>query len=187
VVIVPPKDRWHTEFQSAGDSLRNALGALAVRIDHIGSTSVPGLVAKDIIDIQVTVGVLNEVELAVPLARAGFELTSRNRYDHQPSGASGPPSDWQKLFAEPARGRPINVHVRAAGRPNQRYALLCRDFLRDHSAAAEAYGLFKLRLAALGIDSGVYADIKDPVFDLIVQAAERWATAVRWEPGPSDA
>ena len=57
----------------------------------------------------------------------------------------------------------MNIHVRVAGRRNQRYALLCRDFLRSRPAAAQAYGLFKHRLAAVGIESGVYADIKDPV------------------------
>jgi GrpB-like predicted nucleotidyltransferase (UPF0157 family) len=58
--------------------------------------------------------------------------------------------------------RPMHVHVRAAGRANQRYAWLCRDFLRAHPTAAEAYAQFKQRLAAVGMTSGVYADIKDP-------------------------
>jgi GrpB-like predicted nucleotidyltransferase (UPF0157 family) len=81
----------------------------------------------------------------------------------------------------------MNVHVRAAGRPNQRFALLCRDFLRAHPATATAYGLFKQRLATVGIDSAIYAEIKDPVFDLIVQAAETWATTTAWQPGPTGA
>ena len=81
----------------------------------------------------------------------------------------------------------MNVHVRVAGRPNQRYARLCRDFLRAHPTAADAYALFKQRLAAQGIESSVYADIKDPVFDLILHAAEGWAARTGWQPAPSDA
>ena len=105
VTIVEPKATWPAEFDSIAATLRKALGPLALRIDHIGSTSIPGLAAKDILDIQVTVASLNELELEAPLARAGFPLASRNRFDHQPPGASGPPSDWQKLYAEPASGR----------------------------------------------------------------------------------
>jgi hypothetical protein len=53
--------------------------------------------------------------------------------------------------------------------------------------AVEAYALFKQRLAAQGMESGAYADIKDPVFDLIMHAAEGWAARTGWQPTPSDA
>ena len=187
VTVVAPSETWAAEFGSVGARLRNELGALALRIDHIGSTAVPGLAAKDILDIQVTVAALDEALLAPVFKRAGFRITSRNRSDHQPPGTGRPATDWQKLYVEPVHGRPMNVHVRVAGRPNQRYALLCRDFLRAHPTAAEAYALFKQRLAAQGMDSSVYADIKDPVFDLILQAAEGWAARTGWQPAPSDA
>jgi GrpB-like predicted nucleotidyltransferase (UPF0157 family) len=186
VSVVPPSETWAAEFQVVGERLRRALGDLALRIDHIGSTSVAGLAAKDILDIQVTVAALDEARLTTAFAGADFRLTSRNRSDHQPPGHAGAATDWAKLFAEPASGRRINVHIRVAGRPNQRYALLCRDFLRAHPSAVEAYALFKQRLAAQGMDSGVYADIKDPVFDLIMLAAEAWAAMTGWQPGPTD-
>jgi GrpB-like predicted nucleotidyltransferase (UPF0157 family) len=64
------------------------------------------------------------------------------------------------------------VHVRVEGRPNQRYALLFRDYLRAHPDAAAAYAALKRALAALGIDREVYADVKDPACDLIFVAAE---------------
>ncbi len=184
---MPPRETWAAEFQSVGARLRRELGALAQRIDHIGSTSVPGLAAKDILDIQVTVASLDEALLAPAFARAAFRLTARNRSDHEPAGTDGPASDWQKLYVEPVSGRRMNIHVRVTGRPNQRYSLLCRDFLRAHATAAEAYALFKQRLAAQGMESGVYADIKDPVFDLIMHAAESWAARTGWQPAPSDA
>ena len=59
VTIVPYQPTWPGEFQSIAMGLRDALGTLALRIDHIGSTSVPGLHAKDRIDIQITVVSLN--------------------------------------------------------------------------------------------------------------------------------
>ena len=56
VEIIPYKVSWPAEFQEIAAPLRHALGSLALRIDHIGSTSVPALPAKDVIDLQITVG-----------------------------------------------------------------------------------------------------------------------------------
>jgi GrpB-like predicted nucleotidyltransferase (UPF0157 family) len=64
VTVLAPSETWASEFGSVGARLRNELGALALRIDHIGSTAVPGLAAKDILDIQVTVAALDEALLA---------------------------------------------------------------------------------------------------------------------------
>jgi len=60
IVIAPYDPQWPLEFQRLGDPLRTALGDLALRIDHIGSTAVPGLSAKDVIDVQITVSTLNK-------------------------------------------------------------------------------------------------------------------------------
>jgi len=190
--IVAPSPGWPAEFAEVATPLRAALEGLALRIDHIGSTAVPGLAAKDVIDLQVTVTALDAAALAPGFARAGFLPAPDNpRRDHRPPGATGPDADWAKLFFRPAPGafggRPINLHVRVAGRANQRYALLFRDYLRAHPLAAQAYGELKRRLAALGLDTAVYAEVKDPACDLILLAAEPWARHTRWQPGPSDA
>jgi GrpB-like predicted nucleotidyltransferase (UPF0157 family) len=76
----------------------------------------------------------------------------------------------------------VNVHVRIHERANQRYALLFRDYLRAHPDAARAYAQVKAGIAALAPDTGRYADAKDPVCDLIYDAAEVWARDVDW-PG----
>ena len=179
VIIVEPKASWPSEFDAISRSLRDALGPLALRIDHIGSTAVPGLPAKDLIDIQVTVAALDRARLAPALARAGF-VDQDIGQDHRPPGTTGPDDDWRKLFFQAGSGRPVNVHVRMAGRPNQRYALLFRDYLRAHPESAAAYASLKRALAALGIDRGVYADVKDPACDLIFIAAEDWAAQTGW-------
>ena len=188
IEIAPYSPAWPREFQRLAGKIRAALGDQALRIDHIGSTSVPGLDAKDRIDIQVTVASLDE---ANPLGAAGFEeffAHPDGHHDHRPPGADGPDEDWTKrLFNTPGTERQANVHVRAANRANQRYALLFRDYLRAHPAAVEAYAELKRRLAAELRNVGVYADVKDPACDLIIVAAEDWAEAIGWEPGPSDA
>jgi GrpB-like predicted nucleotidyltransferase (UPF0157 family) len=183
ILIEPYSERWPDDFRRVAEGLRAVLGERASRIDHIGSTSVPGLAAKPVIDVQVTVAGLPD---AAPLADAGPEELGAFS-DHRPPGANGPASDWQKrLFVRRAAPR-ANVHVRVAGRPNQRYAVLFRDYLRGHPDAADAYAELKRRLARELGDVGTYADVKDPACDLIAVAAETWASASGWQPGPSDA
>jgi len=179
VTIVEPKASWPAEFATISTSIREALGPLALRVDHIGSTAVPGLPAKDVIDVQVTVAALDRERLARVLVRAGFVVQAIGN-DHRPPGATGPDDDWRKLFFHAGSGRPVNLHIRVAGRPNQRYALLFRDYLRAHPESAAAYAALKRALAALGIDRGVYADVKDPACDLIYIAAEDWAAQAGW-------
>ena len=179
VTIVEPKATWPNEFERISASIRDALGALALRIDHIGSTSVPGLPAKDVIDVQLTVAALDRDRLTPALARAGFAEQGIGN-DHRPPGASGPDDDWRKLFFQAGSGRPVNLHVRVSGRPNQRYPLLFRDYLRAHPQSAAAYARLKRALAALEIDRGVYADVKDPACDLIFIAAGDWAEQTGW-------
>jgi GrpB-like predicted nucleotidyltransferase (UPF0157 family) len=165
--------------------VRAALGPAALRIDHIGSTAVPGLPAKNVIDIQVAVADLN---VADALAAAGFRAFAEALYDHRPPRDESADSQWSKrLFVEPADERRANVHVRVVGNANQRYALLFRDYLRTHPATAEAYAELKRRLAAHMHDTDTYAEVKDPAVDLIALAAEEWAAATGWKPAPSDA
>jgi GrpB-like predicted nucleotidyltransferase (UPF0157 family) len=181
--IEPHHEEWPKEFARIAQTIRAALGERALRIDHIGSTAVAGLDAKDVIDVQVTVTHLLD---AAPLRTAGF-AESVGFQDHRPPGADGPDEDWSKrFFTQPDGMRRVNVHVRARGRPNQRYALLFRDFLRAKPRAAEAYARLKHGLAGVLHDSGTYADVKDHAVDLIVIAAEDWAAATGWQPGPSD-
>lgn len=172
------------DFVRLGKRIRSALGERALRIDHIGSTAVPGLAAKDVVDIQITVARLED---AHPLLKAGFR-EEIGFGDHRPPGSEGSEKSWAKrFFIQPDEERRANVHVRVAGRPNQRYALLFRDYLRSHPLAADAYAELKRRLTAEIRDRGRYADVKDPACDLIAVAAEEWAAATGWQPGPSGA
>jgi GrpB-like predicted nucleotidyltransferase (UPF0157 family) len=189
VEIVPYDHRWPADFAAIGAALRGALGDLALRIDHIGSTSVPGLAAKDRIDVQLTVPDFERIELAqAALEQLGYTSVPGTLRDHEPPGWAGSDEQWQKrFFRAPPGQRPTNLHVRAAGRANQRYPLLFRDYLRAHPRSAAAYAELKRRLADNLRDLETYPDVKDPACDLIFVAAEEWAVVTTWQLGPSDA
>jgi GrpB-like predicted nucleotidyltransferase (UPF0157 family) len=187
IEIVPYRESWPAEFGNIASALRRVLGPPALRIDHIGSTSVPGLVAKDVIDVQVTVAALDEPVVSA-VTSLGYVLREGVRRDHCPPGFSGREDEWEKLFfIQPEGQRRTNLHVRVLGRANQRYALLFRDYLRVHPATAEAYGELKRRLAQNLADPETYPDVKDPAVDLVIFAAEAWAEATNWQPGETDA
>lgn len=187
IAIVACRPIWIVEFQEIAAALRAGLGDVALRIDHIGSTSVPHLCAKDVIDLQVTVARLDGV-IAERLRHLGFVQYPEIAGDHVPAGYAGPGSNWAKLFfVQPTGQRRINIHVRQSGRPNQRYALLFRDYLVAHPQAAAAYGELKRRLAESLDSEDAYADVKDPAVDLIYFAAEEWAAHSRWQSQPGTA
>jgi GrpB-like predicted nucleotidyltransferase (UPF0157 family) len=176
ILITPYDPRWPHEFEAVRSSLQEILGALALRIDHIGSTSVPGLGAKDVIDIQITVQALTP-EVRQKLIEAGYEHREAITHDHVPLGEDDDPKLWAKFcFVQTTGQRRANIHVRAAGNPNQRYPLLFRDYLRAHPNSAHTVELIKRQLARYHADDvEAYYDIKDPVYDLIWDAAQEWA------------
>ena len=181
IVIVAYRPEWPEEFERIRDWLAGALGEEALRIDHIGSTAVPGLAAKDIIDVQVTAAALDVSVLDSAFARIGCTRAGEIDRDHAPPTAT-PDDDWRKLYYRPPAGmRPTHLHVRRAGSANGRYALLCRDYLRAHPLAAGAYAQVKLALARQdAYDGDRYYDVKDPVCDIIMAGAEDWAAATGW-------
>ena len=188
ISIVAYKTSWPNEFLEKGRMLRNILADLALRIDHIGSTSVPGLAAKDVIDIQITAERLSpQLESAMNLA--GFQRLPNITRDHIPPGKDEEAHEWEKWFFQPASaGRRVNVHVRMPRRANQRYAILFRDYLRAFPAIAQAYGQVKEAIVKYHPeqDMEAYYDIKDPVCDIIYGGAEQWAASTNCQAGPSD-
>jgi GrpB-like predicted nucleotidyltransferase (UPF0157 family) len=202
VEIIPYQPTWPAEFVEIALPLRRALGELALRIDHIGSTAVPGLAAKDVIDIQITVATLpasgthrGDDALLAPMTSLGYVYKAEIFRDHAIPGFTGPDSEWEKWYFHQPAGCPpsgarsahrTHIHVRVQGRANQRYALLFRDFLRAHPVTAEAYAELKRRLSKYLADPQDYPFVKDPAVDLIYLAAEEWASAVGWRPGPPD-
>ena len=95
IIIAPYNPNWRDEFVTIGVPLRQALGDLALRIDHIGSTAVLGLAAKDIIDVQIAVRSLDPTVEAA-LGRAGYARVTHITQDHVPPGGVTESAEWVK-------------------------------------------------------------------------------------------
>ena len=116
-------------------------------------------------------------------ARARFEprLGGAIVHDHVPDWWDGDATAWSKRLYGPAAGeRRVNAHVRIAGSPNERYALLFRDYLRAHDDVRDRWGETKREIAASVADIDGYLDVKDPLTDDLMRAAEKWAEAAGW-------
>jgi dephospho-CoA kinase len=190
-VLVPYRGEWAEQAARIMARLATAAPGLILAVDHIGSTSVPGLPAKDVIDLQLGVSSMDDADRAAPLlAKAGFPLVPGARSD-TPKPAEPDPWLWQKRFhanADPCR--PVNLHVRVAGSPGWRYALMFRDWLRDDPAALRLYAAHKESLAARFAGSGstsAYAEAKEPWFTEVAWPGMcAWAERTQWQP-PSSA
>ncbi|MDR6319314.1 GrpB family protein [Actinoplanes couchii] len=172
---------WVRRGEAVVREVAGGLGSLAVRVEHIGSTAVPGMAAKPVFDVQASVLDL-DVAFDGPLTGLGFERLPY-QHDHVPAGCGDSPALWVKRFWL-RRGdgvEPVNLHLRLAGSPNERLALLFRDWFRAHPAAVPAYAAFKSVLAvAVDGDLDAYTEVKDPVVDLVAVVAEEWAAATGW-------
>jgi GrpB-like predicted nucleotidyltransferase (UPF0157 family) len=135
--IVPYDPRWPAAFEVEAARLRAALGAVALRIDHHGSTSVPGLAAKPIIDIQVSVAALRPLDAyAVPLRGLGYTYLEH------------PDDEFAPFFHRPAQWpHTHHVHVVEYGGAEERRTLAFRDYLRGNLEAAGEYERLKRQLA----------------------------------------
>jgi dephospho-CoA kinase len=192
--LTPADPAWPEQARRIVARITTACGEKALRVDHIGSTAVPGLDAKDSIDIQVTVESLSVAdELAPQLLPAGYPRiedisadvagadarSTVERYDH-----SVDPALWHKRIhgsADP--GRPAYVHVRVDGWPNQQFALLFVDWLGAHPDVRGEYRAVKRKAEeAAGGDLARYGAIKQAWFLGAYRRAWDWADAVGWRP-----
>jgi GrpB-like predicted nucleotidyltransferase (UPF0157 family) len=184
-VVVSYNSNWPVLAARALEALKSPFSGLATRFEHIGSTAIPHMAAKDVLDLQISVldlgGIVDSV--AIPLRLLGFEQ-SPYESDHIPAGTVDSPENWAKrlwLRRTPDEAA-VNLHVRRSGAPNERLALLFRDWFRGHPAAVPAYASFKKSLAGLCPDIEAYSDIKDPVVDVVIAGAEEWASSTGWRP-----
>ncbi|MFO1414826.1 MAG: GrpB family protein [Burkholderiales bacterium] len=138
VTLCEPSPGWPAAFAAEAALIRARLGARALRIDHVGSTAVPGLVAKPVIDLQVSLASLAERrEVAADLATLGYRHVHVGDFDFvYPFFAKG--TAWPATH---------HVHLCAAGSPQERVHLAFRDCLRLHPAIAAEYVRLKRRLA----------------------------------------
>ena len=177
VAIVPYDPQWPELFSKLGTCLRKALGHTTLRIDHIGSSAVPGLDAKPIIDVQISVVSFDRLDaFRTPIEGLGFVLRAEN------------PDLTKRYFREGPGERRTHIHVRRAGSWAEQFALLFRDYMRTHEQDAMRYAEVKHRLAEqYGADRLGYTEAKSAIVWEIMVKADRWSQETGWEPGPSDA
>jgi GrpB-like predicted nucleotidyltransferase (UPF0157 family) len=139
IEIVSYDAAWPSLFEAEAVAIREVMGSLALRIEHVGSTSVPGLAAKPVIDIQVSVATLATFEThSGALAQVG--------YTHIPLG----PFDLVYPFFQKPADQPSthHVHLCVLGSDLERRHLAFRDYLRSHPAVGTEYVELKRSLAA---------------------------------------
>ncbi len=177
-VLVAPDDSWPQQAQRVIARVAAVAAGRAARIDHIGSTSVPGLDAKDVLDVQAVVADLDvATQLADDLIRAGLIKLAGRWRDNARDGRSGDKAI--AVNADPARA--VNCHIRPVDSPTWRETVLLRDWLRAHPAGAREYAEVKHRSAARPWDSiDAYADAKTPFVHAALDQAEQWAAQTGW-------
>jgi dephospho-CoA kinase len=180
--LVDPDPSWPAQARRLGNRITLAAGGH--RVDHIGSTAVPGLLAKDVLDLQLTVPSLEVADaVAAALGEAGFPR--REDIDTDTVHPVSPdPEQWRKRFHQSADpGRLVNLHVRVAGSAGWRYALLFRDWLLAEAAVRAEYLELKRQVAAAHPhDRSAYAAAKEPWFAAALPRIEEWARRTRWTP-----
>lgn len=180
--VVPYDETWPEQARRIVARLNTACGHRAVRVDHIGSTAVPGLDAKDVIDIQVTVKSLDVAdELTDLLLAAGYPRVADITED---VAHTDDKTLWQKRFhASGDPGRPTNVHIRVDGWPGQQFALLFPVWLAANPDERVEYLALKHdAMAAAPATSGEYADAKEPWLAGAYRRAWAWADETGWRP-----
>ncbi len=164
--IVSYDPRWADEFEVEAARVRQGLSPAALRVDHVGSTAVPGLAAKPVIDIQVSVALLTPLKPhVVRLVALGYTHVAH------PDDATYPffhrPSTWPHAF---------HLHLCEVGGPEELRHLAFCEYLRDHPHVACSYAAEKRRLASRFSSSGfksrnAYADAKSAFIEPLIQRA----------------
>ena len=185
--LVDHQPRWAADGRRLAARVSHLAGG--ARVDHIGSTAIPGMPAKDVLDLQLTVPSLQIAdELSADLAAGGFpRLAGFEQDTPHPHGAD--PDPWHKrLHGNADPGQSLNLHVRVKDSPNWRWALLFRDWLIAEPAVAQEYLAVKRSVAvehALDATAADYAEAKEPWLADAYGRGLAWARATEWSPDPS--
>ncbi len=154
IVIAEYDPDWPKRFERERERIAAALGARAALIEHVGSTAVPGLAAKPIVDVLVEVVDAEDEANVTALQQAGYELRVRE--------------PGHRMVRMPARD--VHVHLWAAGDPEPGRMLRFRDLLRADAVARGAYERLKRELAQRDWeDMNAYAEAKGPLIERLLR------------------
>jgi GrpB-like predicted nucleotidyltransferase (UPF0157 family) len=160
VTILDYDPDWPIRFQAEADRVRAVLGSRVLSLEHVGSTSVPGLPAKPILDMALVVAdAADEAAYVLDLERAGYVLHIRE-------------PDWYEHRLLKGPGVDINMHVFSAGCPEVARMRAFRDWLRANPGDRDLYAATKRELATrVWKYVQNYADAKAPIIEAIMARA----------------
>lgn len=151
VIVVNYHPQWIQEFEMESEKLKLQIGRVLNHVYHIGSTAVPGLMAKPIIDMMLAVSDLDELD------RQNFKLENMGYEALGEYGIAG-----RRYFRKGGEHRTHQIHAFQSGDPNLMRHLAFRDYLRAHKEIADEYGALKLDIAQrCNNDIEKYCDEKD--------------------------
>ena len=170
--VVPYDRRWAREFRNVRTRLRLVLPS--ARIEHVGSTAVPGCDAKPVID--VSVGLAPTARLRIGAARSiGLEFRSVS------------PESTHFVFRDGRGGHLAHIHVNPLDSEAEKGLLQFRDYLRTHPAALGQYIGLKHHLLATLRNAADYTAAKEPFIRRLEPKIRRWAKRTHWSPGRAQA
>jgi len=181
--VVPYDESWPFVAARLIQRIALVLGDGTVGIEHVGSTSVPGLAAMDVIDLQIAVRRLSDgdaPEFVKTLADKGFPRSPGNDEDVVHSWAPDPASWAKRLHGSADPGRVVHLHVREHGSPGWESALLLRDWLAAHPAERDDYAHLKQALAHGEATLPEYSLAKEPWMASALERARVWARHTGW-------
>jgi GrpB-like predicted nucleotidyltransferase (UPF0157 family) len=160
VRLVPYTKEWERLFQVERPRLRAAVGKYVLDIQHVGSTSIPGMVAKPIIDIAIAVKNFEEACVCIkPIEQLGYEYKGENGIPRRHYFAKGNP-------------RTHHVHINEIGSRDWNDQIIFRDYLTQHPEIAKEYAELKMELAQrYPTDRQSYLDGKAPFIERVLQLA----------------
>ncbi|SDI80040.1 GrpB family protein [Natribacillus halophilus] len=163
ITLLEYDSSWPKLFEREADRIRSVLGTEVLQLEHVGSTSVPGLCAKPIIDIVLVVtDAADETTYVSVLEKAGYKLRIREPEWFEHRLLKGPDTD-------------INLHVFSKGTSEIKKMVRFRDWLRANEADRDKYAAVKRRLAQREWRHVQdYADAKDTVVQEIMERAEEF-------------
>jgi GrpB-like predicted nucleotidyltransferase (UPF0157 family) len=170
VKLVPHDPRWPTLAEAEADRIRDAVLPIALETHHIGSTSIPGILAKPVLDLLGVAGTLADLELTRSvLERLGYVWR----------GEYGLPGRRFCTLDDQSGVRRVQLHGYASGDPSIRRQLAFRDYLRARADVARDYEFEKLRCAALHPDNSTdYSACKGEFIRSIeAEAQQMWDVA----------
>lgn len=162
--VVPHRKEWAEQFQEERDRLKQIFGELAIQIHHIGSTAIPNIYAKPVIDILIEASNMEKVD------RHNEEMEALG---YEVKGENGIPG--RRYFQKGGDERTHHVHIFEKGNEEIKRHLAFRDYLRVNSEDATRYSELKQQLSSeFFTDPNGYVEGKDPFIKKIDEKAKRY-------------